>query len=310
MDKERIYNDVIRFCKAGNNIEAYKSIINLLSVRNELNKVLSFLIDMYFSIDFWCSDLQINMTIKECIEGILQLPKRLFIKNVEFQNLFGKLVTCIFYRKASVRQMQWLESINSFSGARLERKLENVLMCREAYSPCKIVSKLFRDMMTHETAQLFDGLYNLIRKGENTLAILLVKYMINMKAVTFDRIPGSCIYFEDIRDELRASIVWYIWWFLLGYAKKYAKDKYAVVEVNFYIFKLCLHKQSRDRRLNVLFFIIRYLIKGDTVVLDFEIDHSDVLNLFDHKPVVQKSECKVAEECKNDYLNSIIYLEE
>jgi hypothetical protein len=310
MDKERIYNDVIRFSKAGNTIEAYKSIINLLSVRNELNKVLSFLIDMYFTIDFWCSDFQINMTIKECLEGILQLPKRLFIKNVEFQNLFGKLVTCIFYRKASIRQMQWLESINSYTGARLERKLENVLMCREAYAPCKIVSKLFRDMMTQETAQLFDGLYNLIRKGENTLAILLVKYMIHMKTITFDRVPGSCAFFEDIRDELRASVVWYIWWFLLSYAKKYAREKYDVVETNFHICKLCLHKQSRDRRLTVLFFVIRYLIKGDIVACDLELDHSQVLNLFEHKPIVQKNESKVMEPCPNDYLNSIIYIEE
>lgn len=273
MDKDKLYRDVLKCARTKDFKGVCTGVQILLGLRNELPRLLAFFIDTYLSNEwtcFWDRSVSANQIIVECLEKIMALPKRQILKNELFQELFIKLlVSCLSVHEYYGRN-KWTAAVVGIDGARLDAKLESTFMCLEIYPECKLVTKSFRKLMTVDMARLFDVLYYFLRKGDRKLAQLLAKHILCKQHISFDRVPSDCGLFDDVKEDCKVDVVWYVWWFLVMYVKKMKKDKhgshwhyaYKLVELSFSIFKTMYTKKARERRVDLLYGLI-YIIMSE-----------------------------------------------
>ena len=277
MDKERVYRDVCGCAKVGDVRGAFKGLVSLLGLRNELPRVIGFLIDNYLGsvvddVLFWDRSARVNGEIIKTYSKVCTLPKRQLVKNAEFQDAFAYLVGLMLRVRESTDKGRWTKAIGGVDALRLKRLLEPTLVTLEVFKECSIVTKLFRKSMSIETARLFDALYHYMRRNEKKQVQLLVKYILGLQSITFDRVPMDCELFTDVKDDCKADVAWYVWWFLIAYSKKSAKAygdshwRYVlrIVESSFSLYKACYTKRSRDRRVQVVYPLV-YMMMSEHI---------------------------------------------
>lgn len=278
--KEKIYRDVASSAACDKYDDACKSISSLLVVRSEMNRLLSFLIDTYLSEGFWDRALYTNQAIAAHFTQIALIPKRQIIKNDTFKDAFSNLVACVLSKKTTFVDRGKFKA-HTFDVARLERKLESVLLCREAFAESALVTKLFRGLMTAETAHLFDALYHFMKRKDKRMSTLIIAFMCNQKSITFDRVPNNNELFDDIKDDCKVDLAWYIWWFLIGLCKKLAKDDsddehwcycHKLVGACFTVFKLGFVKKSRGVRIGMIQRVALVMLSSSKVDIRGSVD--------------------------------------
>jgi len=274
MDKDKIYTDIVRLAKCHNFKDALTHAITLLTIRNELPKLLGFLIDTYFDVSqFWYRGLTTNTTLLTMFNNLLMLPKRQITRLPQFHEYFASIFVYTLMHKPQHNSPKWIKYI-SVSGTRLERLLETTLICRESFGESRLVTKYFRNKMTTDTAQLFDSLYHFMRRGDRKTAQLLIKYICSIKDITYDAIPITHTLFQDVKSEHQTDIAWYVWWFLIVYSKRYSENRlykhhyvycYELVMCMFNLYKICFSKKSREKRLDILHTLC-YLIMSESML--------------------------------------------
>lgn len=261
--KDKLYRDVTESTRAGDFSAACNAVAKLLEHRAEFNRILAFLIDLYLSADTWDRSVSTNVEIIQTYESIASLPKRQLQKNTHLRGLLNKLVSyCLSVKPWFEDRDKYVVDIDM---GRVVHKLENVLMCCEAYGESSIVSKHLRGRMTSETAHLFDALYYFMRRGDREsrkISGYMAAHILGLKEVTFDRVPDNEL-FDDVKDDCKVDIIWYLWWFIILYCKKLVKQSKndreqkhwqycnALVQALFNIFKLGYVKKLRAARLGV-----------------------------------------------------------
>lgn len=256
MDKANIYNDITKYARLSNIDGIGKCITLLLSIRNEINKLLANFIDMFFQNEYWSPSISVNQVILDALDTIVSLPKRQLLKQQQFHDSLATFSSYICHRKHP-ELVKWTRIIDDIDDLRLQRKLEPLLMCREAYNECKIVTKLFRKHMTQETAKLFDILYSMLRHQNKKQTLLLLTYILNTKNTPLDKIPSTYDMFDDIREEYKADVVWYVWWFITEYFKKTQhNDHHTLALYTFRLFKYFYTPKTRKNRLNVIYLVV------------------------------------------------------
>ena len=258
--KEKLYKEIIKFAKQEHYDKVYDAIGQLLLCKAEYPKLVRFLVDIYFETDFWDRNLQSNSSIICALLDLDSIPKRRILFNEDFQYTFSKLVFLITTQKHNYHDITKYKYDKLLAGPRLERKLENVLVCKEAFNECRLVTHLFRNKMTSDTSILFDILYYYMRRYEKTKSVHLVAYIYQWKEQTYDRVPVSNLFFEDLKEECLADIAWFLWWFLLEYCnlmtvKEPADSKHAyklqLVRDTFTLYKYNYMKKHRDARIHI-----------------------------------------------------------
>jgi hypothetical protein len=259
--KERLYKDIAKYARNECIEEVCRKVIVLLQHRNELLKLMRYLVDLYTEETFWDRSIDVTTAIIKTIDIIQCLNKRRFMHNPDFQNAIARLVYLCVSSKTHFHDFAKFTRQRIELG-RLENKLENVLMCREAYSECKIVTKLFRNKMTIQTAQLFDALYHFMRREDKKTSLYILIYICQWKDISFVRVPNTHELFDDLKEECTADIAWYIWWFLITYVDtmRSRDDRHALhwhyasrlLEANFNLFKCLYIKKTREIRISIL----------------------------------------------------------
>lgn len=278
--KEKVYRDAAASAASGNVDSACKNIASLLGLRSEVNRLMAFLVDTYLCEGLWDRSVFTNETIASCYTKIVMMPKRQLLKNDGFRTAFAQLVACTLSPKASFLDKDKYKAVH-METARLERKLESVLLCREAFAECSLVTKLFRGRMTAETAHLFDALYHFMKRKDKRMSTLLVAFMCNQKSITFDRVPNNSELFDDIKEDCKVDLAWYVWWFLIGLCKRFVKEGdddehwfYAQELVNtcFNVYKLGYVKKSRSLRVGLLQCVVLVMLAKNKVDIRGSVD--------------------------------------
>lgn len=320
MDKDKLYRGLLVDAHAGRLEQVATALRTLLTLRNEVPRLLSFFVDEFLSLAVWDRSVKGNEMLADAINVMMLLPRRQLIKNIEFQKAFVQVASAVLMHYQPLQERErWLHVVNGVDGRKLERKLESTMMCLEAFKECKLVNLTFRKLMSTETARLFDALYHYLRHREKKPAQLLVKYIIGIKSISFDRVPANVL-FDDVKDECRADIVWYVWWFLITYCKMRMKESahshymYNLVNAVFRVFKLFYTKRNRERRVGILHALIHLMMQDAMLDIEMSSSASNELDIFvetakprSTEPVVAapENEKGIYKKCK--YLDCVIY---
>jgi hypothetical protein len=303
MDKSRLYADVIKYAHDENMPSITTTIVQILGVRNEINKLIMFLLDAYFCTnEFWTNGINNNRLLSNSVHELLLIPQKSLFKNDRFKELLSIVVGCILIPK----------SVNNFilvdtDHTRLSRKLENVLVNKETYGPISITAP-FTHLMTTDTIRLFDTMYHFMKHKNNKTSQLLCAFIYTLPRGSFESIPEMKM-FKDVNIGCRADMCWYLWWFFILFASMKSDYHIDIVKYAFRLFKRAYHKKNIKYQLlqRIVFILVSHREENDQVLIDSRPMRNAFTLAFSNIKASNKKELvkeKVKEDCV--YLDCVI----
>lgn len=256
-----------------------KLAIHLVNIRNEFNRLHTWLIDFYIRSRFHRA-LYINQRLSDILSFFDNSSRRGFVKNEAFHEKFCELIA-LLYTLSPCKECPKVPSHE-----RVTRKVEELLIQVDTLEPSKFVDSLFKGHMTDYTRALMNILYNRIKHNDRKNAAMMTLFIMGcgINHVSVDKIDDDI--FKVLKQDHRGDVVWYIWKLLYHLCKSKMKTcNSGECERWNYCFNLVKHgcslseafyvKTSRDARAILL-------VRVMSIVLSSKLDISISNDMVDY----------------------------